>query len=435
MLNNNNEKLYDIESGGLSSTSTSSSLGSDSKMKENNLFSMVGISNMVVRNKRYLYPAFFVCALLSIGFTLLFIYSYKPNENYSISNSNKGISSSEGNNALFSFLKQKTVTKDQFSQRTEFPILIVADRDKGSKTISEKGDTIWKSVLLRGLLKRNPETNAYSLQLEDRPLEITGLLVEGSRGMELSELKMFQGKLYSVDDRTGIVYELKATSTSGSLIDANTIKVKAIARHILVDGDGMTTTKGFKCEWATVKDNKLYIGSIGKEWTTPDGKILSHDPMYVKTIDQYGNVEHLNWISNYKKMLRAVGISESSLGYMVHEAAEWSDFHKRWFFLPRRVSFESYDEKLDEQRGSNVVISASEDFSNVEVMKIGNVTPPRGFSSVKFIPGRPNELIALKSEETDDGLKSYIMVFNLEGKILLPETKVIDDKMEGLEIA
>jgi soluble calcium-activated nucleotidase 1 len=41
---------------------------------------------------------------------------------------------------------------------------------------------------------------------------------------------------------------------------------KVIPQHILMDGNG-NTDKGFKCEWATVKDGLMYVGSTGKEWT------------------------------------------------------------------------------------------------------------------------------------------------------------------------
>lgn len=49
-------------------------------------------------------------------------------------------------------------------------------------------------------------------------------LSEKGRGMELSELVVFNGKLYSVDDRTGVVYR----------IDGD----KAVPWVILPDGDG-----------------------------------------------------------------------------------------------------------------------------------------------------------------------------------------------------
>ncbi len=39
---------------------------------------------------------------------------------------------------------------------------------------------------------------------------------------------------------------------------------------ILEDGPG-TVDKGFKAEWMTVKGHHLYIGGLGKEWTTQEG--------------------------------------------------------------------------------------------------------------------------------------------------------------------
>lgn len=39
---------------------------------------------------------------------------------------------------------------------------------------------------------------------------------------------------------------------------------------ILEDGPG-TVDKGFKAEWMTVKNHHLYVGGLGKEWTTEDG--------------------------------------------------------------------------------------------------------------------------------------------------------------------
>ena len=39
---------------------------------------------------------------------------------------------------------------------------------------------------------------------------------------------------------------------------------------ILEDGPG-TVDKGFKAEWMTVKNHHLYIGGLGKEWTTQEG--------------------------------------------------------------------------------------------------------------------------------------------------------------------
>lgn len=39
---------------------------------------------------------------------------------------------------------------------------------------------------------------------------------------------------------------------------------------ILEDGPGRVN-KGFKGEWMTVKDKNLYVGGLGKEWTSQSG--------------------------------------------------------------------------------------------------------------------------------------------------------------------
>ena len=47
----------------------------------------------------------------------------------------------------------------------------------------------------------------------------------------------------------------------------------------------MAIPPGFKCEWATVKDNLLYVGGLGKEWITSSGRVANHNPQWIKTID------------------------------------------------------------------------------------------------------------------------------------------------------
>lgn len=58
---------------------------------------------------------------------------------------------------------------------------------------------------------------------------------------------------------------------------------------ILPDGNGHLE-KGYKSEWATVKDNILYVGSMGKEWTTASGTFENYNPMWVKAVNMHGEV-------------------------------------------------------------------------------------------------------------------------------------------------
>ena len=58
------------------------------------------------------------------------------------------------------------------------------------------------------------------------------------RGMELSDIQVYDGVLTTVDDKTGIVFKI--------------INNKMIPWQILADGNGQSN-KGFKGEWMTVK--------------------------------------------------------------------------------------------------------------------------------------------------------------------------------------
>lgn len=44
---------------------------------------------------------------------------------------------------------------------------------------------------------------------------------------------------------------------------------------ILEDGPG-DVNKGFKGEWMSVKDKNLYVGGLGKEWTSQSGVSALH---------------------------------------------------------------------------------------------------------------------------------------------------------------
>lgn len=105
--------------------------------------------------------------------------------------------------------------------------------------------------------------------------------------MELSELVTFNGRLLTFDDRTGIVFEISNDNVSPWVI--------------LTDGESISP-KGFKCEWATVKNNQLYVGSMGKEWTNAAGVFENHNPMMVKVITVSGEVKTLNWVKSFKAL-------------------------------------------------------------------------------------------------------------------------------------
>ncbi|KAJ8682482.1 hypothetical protein QAD02_018274 [Eretmocerus hayati] len=296
-----------------------------------------------------------------------------------------------------------------------FNVAIIADLDSDSKLADKKDE--WHSYLLKGRLTYTPSRKVVSVEWDREPITLTGSLALKGRGMELSELTVFDGRLLTFDDRTGVAY----------FFEANNIYPWVI----LADGNGKST-KGFKAEWATVKNEKLYIGSMGKEWSTPTGESINSDPQWIKIVSPNGEVQSVNWIANYKRLQEVAGVK--SPGYMVHESGAWSDVHKKWFFLPRRCSKERYNATKDEHSGCNLLLTADESFTNVQATPIDKLIPVRGFSSFKFLPGSNDSIIvALKSEEVGDCTATFITAFTIEGEILMADLKVADKKYEGLE--
>lgn len=293
---------------------------------------------------------------------------------------------------------------------------VIADMDTDSR-VGAKDE--WKSFLKYGILSYNTRKESIAISWDDHDVqELISHYGHKGRGMELSELVIFNGKLLTFDDRTGIVYEVS--------------NKRVIPWVILTDGDGKSI-KGFKSEWAAVKDEILYVGSMGKEWTSGTGEYINDDPMFIKQITIDGQVTSINWANNYKALRESVGINFP--GYLLHESGAWSEIHKKWFFLPRRCSTESYSEKIDEKMGCNILISANEDFSSIHTTRIGAIIPSLGYSSFKFLPNSNDTVIvALKSEEVDGKTATYIAVFKTDGKIIYSAQKISSTlKFEGIE--
>ncbi|XP_025419528.1 soluble calcium-activated nucleotidase 1-like [Sipha flava] len=299
----------------------------------------------------------------------------------------------------------------------KFRIAIISDLDKASKSLTEKN--IWYSYYKKGYLTWYASNNTIDILWDHvGPKVLKSSISMGGRGMELSELVTFNDKIYSFDDRTGIVYSIGEDDT-------------VLPWIILMDGNG-TSFKGYKSEWATVHNSDLYVGSMGKEWTSSTGEYVNNNPMWIKIINKFGHITHVNWVNNYIAIRKAANINFP--GYMIHESCVWSQVHKRWFFLPRRSSSKQYNEDADEYMATNLLISASDNFKDIKVVHVGEIIPTHGYSSFKFLPGTNDRIIvALKSEEVGSETASYITAFNIDGTIILPEIKVANHKYEGIE--
>jgi soluble calcium-activated nucleotidase 1 len=318
-------------------------------------------------------------------------------------------------------------------KENQFRFAAVTDLDQLSLMKEEKKMT-YRSLLLPGVITRDTQTNKYSIEMEPtRTLKTQHN--EAGRGAEFSELSIFDGRLLTFDDRTGDVFEILNTKDGKDSFVA--------PRYVITEGEG-DTDKGMKWEWSTVKDGELWMGSMGKEYTRPDGSIANVNNLWVTIMNEHGEFRRINWTKQFSFIREALGCG--SPGYVIHEAINWSPHLRKWVFAPRRISKEAYDDVKDEHRGSNKLVIVDENFKKAEIVEVKMASKDglHGFSSFAFIPGTMDRhAIALRSVEEDcagDDLdvckqRSYIVIFDvLTGEVLMDEVKIEEDmKFEGIE--
>nr|CCK33660.1 37.3 kDa salivary protein SP01B [Phlebotomus perniciosus] len=293
------------------------------------------------------------------------------------------------------------------------PFALIADLDRKSIKEDQKSFT---SIVKYGELKDNGER--YTLSLKSENLHYFTRYSYNGRGAELSELLYFNDKLYTIGDKTGIVFEVVH---GGDLIPW----------VILSNGPG-NQKDGFKAEWATVKGDKLYVGSTGMTFLDKRTGTISTNALWVKVIDHNGEVTSINWENQYKKVKVAMGMSS---GFVWHEAVNWSPRKNLWVFMPRKCSRQPFSAQIEEYTGCNQIITANENFNDVRVIHINRAAadPASGFSSFKFIPNtRNNDIFAIKTIERNGKTATYGTVIDINGKTLLPDQRILDDKYEGI---
>mmetsp|Transcript_42531 Transcript_42531/g.99780 ORF Transcript_42531/g.99780 Transcript_42531/m.99780 type:complete len:329 (+) Transcript_42531:3-989(+) len=310
--------------------------------------------------------------------------------------------------------------------RDEHSFAIVSDMDRSSR---DPERFVWRSLLRRGTLLQM-RNGRYRIRWGDELL-LQSNTAKHNRSMELSELVLFGHKLLAMCDYTGLIFKIDTNDIAAGK------KPKVLQRWAIADGDG-NSVKPCKMEWATVKDGELFVGSVGKEWTSNDGSTIEHrDPEWVKTIGQNGRVRNINWGPVYGAIRKATNTSLATGGWLWHEAVHWDPRSRRWFFLPRKESQDvAYIPGQNEARCSNLLITVSEDFQDIKVTRIGPLEPKRGFTALRKVPGTADVFMALKVKEADGEMKTWATVFNLNGDLLLepdPFEFVADVKYEGLE--
>jgi soluble calcium-activated nucleotidase 1 len=300
----------------------------------------------------------------------------------------------------------------------EYTVATITDEDQASQVELADGQIAWQSTVRYHRLYREVDERTGQVGYRLEPIapeqggegRLTSLIAEGGRGAEFSELTWFGGRLLAFDDRTGLVCEVRGAH-------------HLVPRHILMTGSGDERFKGFKAEWATLCGDQLIVGSHGKK----------PEESWIKSVGRGYQLASHDWQARYAAIRKALGVSEA--GYVIHEAAEWHPYRQQWYFFPRKISSEAFDEARDEREcGGHTLIVADEHFDHIRSLPVGERVPERGVSSFKILPGHPDECIGLKSVEIDDSTETYLFCFDLEGNVLKDDTFLGSYKCEGVEI-
>lgn len=92
--------------------------------------------------------------------------------------------------------------------KVRYRIGLITDLDHASR--SKDASNTWESHYLQGYLMWNPITMSVSITWDDgNPRRLKSTYGHNGRGMELSELVTYDGKLLTFDDRSGIVFVIE----------------------------------------------------------------------------------------------------------------------------------------------------------------------------------------------------------------------------------
>jgi len=301
----------------------------------------------------------------------------------------------------------------------EYAFGVVADLDLMSR---DPQDFIWRSYLKKGRVLRvngRMERDHFTIAW-DEELVLTSSTATRNRSMELSELVFYNRRLIAFCDYSGIAYK----------IDPHT--GKTIQRLSIADGNG-DESKPFKGEWATVKGDTIWLGSIGFEWYGPDGEVMHRNAEWVKLIDAKGGIRNLDWHPVYQTIRSATNTTLP--GFLWHEAIEWEPLDRIWVMLPRFASTTSqYTPGIEHRSTADMLIVADESFLSIKVVRLQHHDPRFGFTSLRRLPGSHQLFMALRVHEDGDKHLTQAAIIDLAGNFYTepPYIEVGTRKYEGL---
>lgn len=269
------------------------------------------------------------------------------------------------------------------------PFFMIADLDG----MSYLNETTSYSLLSR--LNYSP-SNGGSLLYKN-----IGIVISNDYPLGLSDLILFNGNVLVIDDKTGMVLKLVPYQQTAAPQYMNMYPT-ATVKH------WASTEAKFKTEWMTIKDDCLYVGSVGKKYIhvtapppPPQQQVLQqyqsvvddddddNRSMYVYIFNGLGGIgDHQqpsaikeNWTHVYHMARHALNITEP--GFVLHEAVHFSHKLRHWFLAPRKCSPLAFDVNTFDAIGCNVILEMDEDMTQVlRITHLPIVERDLGFSAI-----------------------------------------------------
>lgn len=280
---------------------------------------------------------------------------------------------------------------------------LIADMDESNSEDASDEKKRFSSYFKMYTLKRHKD-KSYTL-LDEEPTEkkiYSDVESSDNKGANFSDLAVFNGKLYTIGDSTGKIFEVTS--------DFKVHPAKKIMYATDKNGNQNGEMKG---EWMTVKDDQLYVGAPGYSdlWATNESAPV--DAFVIDDVNDDSSYIHY-YLGNtaaasettldlVAKIRTAFGYADNSnpKSYVNIEAVAWNDELSKWFVGARKVNEDAFNNTTEDyDKGTNKIVCCDEDFNSCAAKDITNSNNiERGFSSIKFVPDSPTHIVALRTRE------------------------------------
>ncbi|KPM10072.1 calcium activated nucleotidase 1b-like protein [Sarcoptes scabiei] len=278
----------------------------------------------------------------------------------------------------------------------------------------------YRSEMKFGTLTINTKTLTINFDFEKNKRTVQTIFAANGFGAQFADLSVFNGRLYTCDRSSGIVYEVV---NPGLLVPW----------LILANGNGRRHHTGFPCRWMTVKGTKMFIGSDGLTRKVR-GREINDNRQWVKQVSVGGIVDQTHWSRFYRQLMQAVQPPLTRQQRLKHEAVVYDRYTQQWTFLPHVVP-------LTPKTKHNILLRADNYFSLIKYIPLKLTRFDRIFTSVKIIPGLKNlpkgvtgVAVGIRVQQDQKDPQTTIVAFALPtGIILRNDTWIDSNAFTGFE--